>query len=209
MYEWPTAQVEACNIGILEMVTEQVAADLQNSVQTAVYGQDERHYLLSLGDNQAVSDHVLNSARASTTEMRFLAAQRAKRVDDGVRMCSSKQLHREFNTPADRLAAGDITGAVLVRLDVPAESASLDKLIEWSAEINAHGTLHRPAVPDAGGPRHIATPAMDARIRPVRRRRDGNVLSLLFIPVRHLGINNSGQDPRRRVHAVDAGCVLR
>ena len=58
MYEWPTAQVEACNIGILEMVTEQVAADLQNSVQTAVYGQDERHYLLSLGDNQASQSEV-------------------------------------------------------------------------------------------------------------------------------------------------------
>ena len=94
------------------MVTEQLAADLQSSVQTAVYGPDERHYLLSLGDNQAVSDHILNSARASTTEMRFLAAQRASRDDDGVRMCSSKQLHREFNTPADRLAAGDISGFV-------------------------------------------------------------------------------------------------
>ena len=38
-------------------------------------------------------------------------------------------------------------GATLIRLDVPAESASLDKLIEWSAEINAHGTLHRPVAP--------------------------------------------------------------
>ena len=160
MYEWPAAQVKVCNIGALEMVTEQVAADLQSAVQTAVYGPNERHYLLSLGDNQAVSDHILNSARASTTEMRFLAAQRASRDDDGVRMCSSKQLHREFNTPADRLAAGDISGfiramasvepgAILVRLDVPAESTSLDKLIEWSAEINAHGTLHRPAATQA------------------------------------------------------------
>ena len=107
MHEWPAAQVEVCNIGALEMVTEQVAADLQSSVQTAVYGPDERHYLLSLGDNQAVSDHILSSARASTAEMRFLAAQRASRDDDGVRMRSSKQLHREFNMPADRLAAGD------------------------------------------------------------------------------------------------------
>jgi hypothetical protein len=154
-HRWPDAQVEACNIGVLQMVTEQIAADLQNAVQTAVYGPDERSYLLSLGDNQAVSDHVLNTARASTTEMRFLAAQRAKRDDDGVRMCSSKQLHREFNIPADKLAAGDISGfvtamasvlpgAVLIRLDVPAESASLEQLIEWSAEINAHGALHLP-----------------------------------------------------------------
>ena len=57
----------------------EMAADLQSSGQTAVSGPDERHYLLSLGDNQAVSDHMLNSARASTTEMRFLAAQRASR----------------------------------------------------------------------------------------------------------------------------------
>ena len=91
-----------------------MSADLQNAVQTAVYGPDERYYLLSFGDNQAVSDHILNSARAATTEMRFLAAQRAKRDDDGVRMCWSKQLHvhREFNTPADRLAAGDISNGV-------------------------------------------------------------------------------------------------
>ena len=41
--------------------------------------------------------------------------------------------------------ASVVPGAVLIQLEVPAESASLDRLIEWSAEINAHGALHMPA----------------------------------------------------------------
>ena len=32
MHKWPAAQVKVCNIGALEMVTEQMAANLQSSV---------------------------------------------------------------------------------------------------------------------------------------------------------------------------------
>ena len=155
-HRWPAAQVKATNIGVLEMVTESIAADLQQQVQLAAYG-TEHVYLLSHGDNSAVSDYVLNSARGTSAAMRRLASLRAARDDDGFRMSSSKHVHREFNRPADHLAnedvpafitvmASTIPGATFVRLAVDPASASLDDVCDWSHKIALTHALHsRPS----------------------------------------------------------------
>ena len=144
------------NIGVLEMVTESIAADLQQQVQLAAYG-TEHVYLLSHGDNSAVSDYVLNSARGTSAAMRRLASLRAARDDDGFRLSSSKHIHREFNRPADHLAnedvpafitvmASTIPGATFVRLAVDPASASLDDVCDWSHKIALTHALHsRPS----------------------------------------------------------------
>jgi hypothetical protein len=151
-HRWPAAQVKATNIGVLEMVTESIAADLQEQVQQSAYG-TEQVYFLSHGDNSAVSDCVLNTARGTSAAMRRLAALRAARDDDGSRMSSSKHIHREFNRPADHLANEDIRGfittmattipgATFIRLSVAPASASLDDVCNWSHKIATEHALH-------------------------------------------------------------------
>jgi hypothetical protein len=65
-------------------------------------------------------------------------------------MCSSKQLHREFNSPTDCLANLDVSaflwemqyvipGGVFVRLDVPAQMTDLSVLLAWTTNISAIG----------------------------------------------------------------------
>ena len=80
------------------MIAATIAKDLQLQVHRAVFGDTDRHYLLEHGDSQSISDHILNSARATSTGMRLLVRQWATSEDGSERMCSSKQLHREFNS---------------------------------------------------------------------------------------------------------------
>jgi hypothetical protein len=68
-------------------------------------------------------------------------------------MCSSKQLHREFNAPADCLANMDtdafmramqyvVPGGVFVRLDVPAHMVDLSVLLAWTSNVSALRVAH-------------------------------------------------------------------
>ena len=96
--------------------------------------------MLEHGDSQSISDHVLNSARATAPGVRLLVKQWAEREDDSERMSSSKQIHREFNSPADKLANLDVIGFIeemshvvpdgtFVKLEVPAHAADLSPLV--------------------------------------------------------------------------------
>ena len=149
------------NIGELELVAAIIAKDLQLQVHRALFGDSERHYLLEHGDSQSISDHVLNSARATSAGTRLLIQNWAASEDGNERMCSSKSLHRQFNQPADKLANGDIQGFILsmipvapngrfIRLAVPASAADLSPLIAWTDSIAIERHLHnstRPAHP--------------------------------------------------------------
>ena len=68
-------------------------------------------------------------------------------------MCSSKQLHREFNSPADSLANLDVDsfmkemqfvvpGGVFVKLDVPAHMTDLSVLLAWTSNVSAMRVAH-------------------------------------------------------------------
>ena len=151
-HQWPDEQVAACNIGELEMMTSIIAARLQADVHAQLFG-DEPHYLLEYGDNSGVSDHVNNSMRAHSTGMRFLASVRATAEDRRNRMCSSKHIHREWNSQADKLANMDvdgfidsvasvIPGACFVRLVVPPGLADLAPLLVWNANVASYDMLH-------------------------------------------------------------------
>ena len=61
--------------------------------------------------------------------------------------CSSKQIHREFNSPADKLANEDVRGFLaemapvvpdgrFIRLRAPAAAADLSGLIAWTASLS-------------------------------------------------------------------------
>ena len=130
------------------MVATDIARALQLTVHRQLFGGGSRHYLLEHGDSQSISDYVLNSARGSSPGIRFIVQRWAAAEDGGVRMCSSKQLHREFNQPADKLANGDIAGFIqsmlpvvprgrFVQLDVPASAADLSPLLAWTSAIGA------------------------------------------------------------------------
>ena len=152
-HEWEPAEVQKANIGELEMVATDVARALQLAVHRQMFGDGDRHYLLEHGDSQSISDHVLNSARATSPGIRFLVQRWADSEDGSERMCSSKQLHREFNQPADKLANGDIAGFIdamrpivpdgkFIRLDVPASTADLAPLLAWTDAIYAVRASH-------------------------------------------------------------------
>jgi len=156
-HRWNPAEVEKSNIGELEMVATDIARALQLTVHRQLFGGGSRHYLLEHGDSQSISDYVLNSARGSSPGIRFIVQRWAAAEDGGVRMCSSKQLHREFNQPADKLANGDIAGFIqsmlpvvprgrFVQLDVPASAADLSPLLAWTSAIGAVKSSHNVRV---------------------------------------------------------------
>jgi hypothetical protein len=142
-YLWPPATVEECNIGELEMKAAEIGGQLVADVNAALYGRrDQRHYLFSYGDNQAVFESVLNGMHARKNGMRFLAAQRASQEMRLERLLAAAHIVRTANRPADALANMDILSFVrlvrhefptasLCRLAVPAAYADLQPLIDW------------------------------------------------------------------------------
>ena len=140
---WSPAAVEETNIGELEMKAAEIGGQLVADVTAALYGRrDQRHYLYSYGDNQAVFDSVLNGMHARKNGMRFLASQRASQEMRLERLLASAHIVRAANRPADALANMDILlfvrlvrhefpTASLCRLAVPAAYADLQPLIDW------------------------------------------------------------------------------
>eukprot|EP01043_Picozoa_sp_COSAG02_P011795 COSAG02_NODE_441_length_22281_cov_6.119556_3_plen_67_part_00 len=49
-----------------------------------MFGPHDRHYLLEHGDSQSISDHVLNSARATSPGIRLLVKQWAEREEKAI-----------------------------------------------------------------------------------------------------------------------------
>jgi hypothetical protein len=141
--EWPPAEVAKSNITEMEMLGTDVAAYLTQAVQSA----EERgnlQYLLQYGDNQSVSEHVLNSLHARSAGMRFLASRRYGTELRAKRLLSSCHVYREWNSPADALANMDIgcfmrlilrqfPAASFCRLAVPDEVFDLCTVNEYAA----------------------------------------------------------------------------
>jgi hypothetical protein len=142
-YLWKPEWVFECNIGELEMKAAEICARLVADVVEQLYGRrDQRHYLYAYGDNQAVSDSVLNGMHARKNGMRFLASQRTAHELELERLLASAHIARAANRPADALANMDIPAFVrlvrqefptasLCRLAVPDEYADLRPLIDW------------------------------------------------------------------------------
>jgi hypothetical protein len=109
--------------------------------------------MLEHGDSKSISDYILNSARANSAGTRFLVQQWASADDGNERLCSSKQIHREFNSPADKLANEDVRGFLaemapvvpdgrFIRLHAPAAAADLSGLIAWTASLSVTSAVH-------------------------------------------------------------------
>ena len=153
-YQWSTEEARICgNIGELEWVANDIVAELQFQVHCQLGGSKNRddvpsHYLIMAGDNSGVFDDSLNSMRAYSRGMRFLARQRARKERSKGRISHAKQTDRHFNKAADALANVDIPAfereirklvphARLCRLHVPERLASLENLNNWNAAWNS------------------------------------------------------------------------
>ena len=115
-----------------------------------------------MGDNSSISDYCLNTMRASKPGLRWQIQRFASKEDDGNRLLSSKQCHREFNTGADHLANGSLQAflhcicsvaprATCIRLTVPHSSADLSELIAWKQQISTYSgfvATHQQNTPD-------------------------------------------------------------
>ena len=153
-HQWSTEEARTCsNIGEMEWVANDIAAELQFQVHCQLGGprnQDKvpSHYLMMAGDNSGVFDDSLNSMRAYSRGLRFLARQRARKERRRGRISHAKQTDRQFNKAADALANVDIPAfereirklvphARLCRLHVPEHLASLENLNNWNAAWNS------------------------------------------------------------------------
>ena len=137
----------------MEWVANDIAAELQFQVHCQLGGprnQDKvpSHYLMMAGDNSGVFDDSLNSMRAYSRGLRFLARQRARKERRRGRISHAKQTDRQFNKAAGALANVDIPAfereirklvphARLCRLHVPEHLASLENLNNWNAAWNS------------------------------------------------------------------------
>ena len=126
-----------------------IALDLMLEVHEQLLGKDSPHYTLVAGDNSSISDYCLNTMRASKPGLRWQIQRLAAKEDNGNRLLSSKQCHREFNTAADHLANGALQAflhcicsvaprATCIRLTVPHSSADLSELIAWKQQISTY-----------------------------------------------------------------------
>jgi hypothetical protein len=146
---WPPGHVEQCNIAELELQAAMIALHLQLEVHEQLFGRNSPHYTLVAGDNSSISDYCLNTMRASKPGLRWQIQRLAATEDNGNRLLSSKQCHREFNTAADHLANGALQAflhcicsvaprATCIRLTVPHSSADLSELIAWKQQISTY-----------------------------------------------------------------------
>ena len=141
--EWPPAEVSKSNITEMEMLGTDVAAFLTQAVQSPGE-QQQLQYLFQYGDNQSVSEHVLNSLHARSPGMRFLASRRYGTELRARRLLSSCHVYRDWNSAADALANMDIgcfmrhilrliPTAKFCRLSVPEEMFSLGPVNTYAA----------------------------------------------------------------------------
>eukprot|EP01047_Picozoa_sp_COSAG01_P024609 COSAG01_NODE_1526_length_10016_cov_8.480085_5_plen_157_part_00 len=100
-HQWPAQQVEEANISELEFVAADIAATLQFGAETELqqqFGVRGTHYLFQYGDNSSVFTDVVNSMRATSPGMRFLAWRRSISERARKRLFSAAHTERQFIT---------------------------------------------------------------------------------------------------------------